>query len=130
VIHRYIKKLMDYFLWGRVSYIPSELPATKVNEDEKRYSYLDTSKDMIDSATQDPEMGKRVHYWREDMGFSVAKVAKRSGLPVDLIKSIEAGNHTSTDVIVKLADTLRCSIDFLLGCGSASVVHYPHLDRE
>ena len=73
------------------------------------------------STAQDPEMGKRVRFWREDMGFSFAEVSKRSGLPIDLIKKIEAGNHTSTDVIVKLANTLRCSIDFLLGCGSASV---------
>ncbi|BBO83072.1 hypothetical protein DSCO28_36380 [Desulfosarcina ovata subsp. sediminis] len=116
---------MDCFLWGRVSYIPSELPDPMVKEDEKTYSAPGTSKDMIDSATQDPEMGKRVRYW----GFSLAKVEKRSGLPVDLIRSIEAGNHTSTDVIVKLADTLRCSIDFLLGCGSASVAHHPQLDR-
>ncbi|BBO88021.1 helix-turn-helix domain-containing protein [Desulfosarcina ovata] len=121
---------MDYFLWGRVSYIPSELPDPMVKEDEKTYSAPGTSKDMIDSATQDPEMGKRVRYWREDMGFSVAEVSKRSGLPVDLIKSIEAGSHTSTDVIVKLADTLRCSIDYLLGCGGASVAHHPQLDRE
>lgn len=116
------RKPMDYFLWGQASYIPSELPDPMVKEDEKTYSDVDISKDIVVSATQDPEMGKRIRYWREDMGFSVAKVAKRSGLTVDQIKSIEAGNHTSTDVIVKIADTLRCSIDFLLGCGSASVV--------
>jgi hypothetical protein len=32
------QKPMDYFLWGRVSYIPSELPDTMVKEDEKTYS--------------------------------------------------------------------------------------------
>jgi Helix-turn-helix len=116
------RKPMDYFLWGGASYIPSELPDPMVKEDEKTYSALSCGKDMMASATQDPEMGKRVRYWREDMGFSVAEVSRRSGLPVRLIKSIESGNHTTTDVIVKLADTLRCSIDFLLGCGSASVV--------
>jgi Helix-turn-helix len=121
---------MDYPLWGRVSYIPSELPDPMVKEDEKIYSDPDTIKDGIDSAAQDPEMGKRVRYWREDMGFSVAEVSKRSGLPVRLSKSIESGNHTTTDVIVKLADTLRCSIDFLLGCGGASVAHHPNLDKE
>jgi transcriptional regulator with XRE-family HTH domain len=124
------QKPMDYFLWGRVSYIPSELPATKVKEDKKTYSDSYNIKDAIDSAGQDPEMGKRVRHWREDMGHSLADVSKRSGLPVDLIKSIEAGNHTSTDVIVKLADTLRCSIDFLLGCGGASVAHHPNEKRE
>ncbi|GAB6909640.1 hypothetical protein DESC_810071 [Desulfosarcina cetonica] len=124
------RKPMDYFLWGRASYISSELPDKIVKEDEKLYSNLDTTEDMIDSATQDPEMGKRVRYWREDMGFSVAEVSKRSGLPVDLIKSIEAGNNTSTDVIVKLANTLRCSIDFLLGCGGSSVAHYPIVSRK
>jgi transcriptional regulator with XRE-family HTH domain len=75
-------------------------------------------------------MGKRVRYWREDLGFSLAEVSKRSGLSVDLIKRIEAGNHTSTDVIVKLANTLRCSTDFLLGCGGASVSHHPNDKRE
>jgi hypothetical protein len=54
------RKPMDYFLWGRVSYIPSELPDPMVKEDEKTYSNPDTSKDMMVSATQDPEMGKRV----------------------------------------------------------------------
>jgi hypothetical protein len=121
---------MDYPLWGRVSYIPSELPATTVKEDEKIYSALDTTKDMRGSATQDPEMGKRGRYWSEDMGFSVAEVSKRSGLPVRLIKSIESGNHTTTAVIVKLADTLRCSIDFLLGCGDASATHQQNVGRE
>lgn len=124
------RKPMDYFLWGRVLYIPSELPDPIVKEDENTYSNPGNRKDMMVSATQDLEMGKRVRYWRKDMGFSVAEVSKRSGLPVDLIKSIEAGNHTNTNVIIKLADTLRCSIDFLLGCGSASVAHHPNEKRE
>jgi hypothetical protein len=124
------RKPMDYFLWGRASYISTELPATMVKEHENTYSGVDPSKDIMDSATLDPEMGKRVRYWREDMGFSVAEVSRRSGLPVDLIKSIEAGNHTSTDVIVKVADTLRCSVDFLLGCGGASVAHHPNAKKE
>ena len=124
------RKPMDYFLWGRVPYIPSELPDKIANEGEKKYAALDTNKDMMISAAKDTEMGKRVRFWREDMGFSLAEVSKRSGLSVDLIKSIEAGNHTSTDVIVRLADSLRCSIDFLLGCGSANVFHHPNVGRE
>ena len=124
------RRPMDYFLWGRSSYISYELPDTMVKEDEKTYSDIDSSKDIMAAAIQDPEMGKRVRYWREDMGFSLVEVAKRSGLPVDLIKKIEAGNHTSTDVIVKIANTLRCSIDFLLGCGGASVARHPNADRN
>lgn len=124
------RKTMDYFLWGRSSYISDELHDMMVKEDEKTYSDVDSSIDVMAAAIQDPEMGKRVRYWREDMGFSLAEVAKRSGLPVHLIKKIEAGNHTSTDVIVKLANTLRCSIDFLLGCGGASVAHHPNVDRN
>ncbi len=116
------RKPMDYFLWGRAPYIPYEMPGLVVKEDDKTYSDFGLDKDIVVSAVQDTEMGKRVRYWREDMGFGLAEVAKRSGLPIDLIKSIEVGNHTSTDVIVKLANALRCSIDFLLGCGSASVV--------
>ena len=116
------RKPMDYFLWGRSPYISYEMPDPMVKENGETYSDIETDKGIVVSAVQDTEMGKRVRYWREDMGFSVAEVAKRSGLPVDLIKSIEAGNHTSTDVIVKLANALRCSIDFLLGCGSVSIV--------
>lgn len=124
------RKPMDYFIWGRAPYIPSELPDPMVKEDEKTYSDVETNVDIAVLAPKDPEMGKRVRYWREDMGFSITEVSKRSGLPVDLIKSIEAGNHTRTDVIVKLGDTLRCSIDFLLGCGGAFVAHHPNVSRQ
>ena len=81
-------------------------------------------------AIQDPEMGKRVRYWREDMGLSIAEVSRRTDLPIDLIERIEAGHHTTTDVIVKLADALRCSIDFLLGCGGASVAQPRRIEKR
>ncbi len=111
-------KPMDYFLWGHVFYQTTDPLDKMVKEDVPTYPHSETNKD--------PEMGKRVRYWREDMGFSIAEVSKRSGLPVDQIKRIEAGYHTSTDVILKLANTLRCSIDFLLGCGVSSVSHHPN----
>jgi len=53
--------------------------------------------------------------------LTIAEVAKRSALPVDLIIQIEADYHTTADVIVKVAETLRCSTDFLLGCGGGTV---------
>jgi transcriptional regulator with XRE-family HTH domain len=80
-------------------------------------------------AAPNPDLGKRVRYWREDMGLSIAEVSRRTDLPVDVIERIEAGHHTTTDVIVKLADTLRCSIDFLLGCGGASVAQPQRIEK-
>lgn len=123
------RKPMDYFLWGRVSYIPSELPDPMVKEDEKTYSDVVTTKDIVVSAIQDLEMGKRVRYWREDIGHSIEEVSRRTDLPIDLLERIEAGHHTTTDVIVKLADALRCSIDFILGCGVASVAQPRRIEK-
>ena len=121
------RKPMDYFLWGRASYQPSDLPDMMVKEAVRTYPVaLDNDIPMI----PDPEMGKRVRYWREDMGLSIAEVSKRTELPIDLIESIENGHHTRTDVMVKLADALRCSIDFLLGCGGASVVHQRRIEKR
>ena len=49
-------------------------------------------------------------------------VARRSALSEDEIDRIEAGYHTTTDVVIKLAEALRWSTDYLLGCGSGTVV--------
>ena len=110
-------KPMDYFLWGQ----PSDPPVTMIRGHKGTYSDASTNDVPMIPAAPNPEMGKRVRYWREDMGLSIVEVSRRTGLTIDLIERIEAGHHTTTDVIVKLADTLRCSIDFLLGCGGASV---------
>ena len=121
------RKPMDYFLWGRSSYQPSDLPDMMVKEAVRTYPVaLDNEIPMI----PDPEMGKRFRYWREDMGLSIAEVSKRTELPINLIESIENGHYTRTDVMVKLADALRCSIDFLLGCGGASVVHQRRIEKR
>ena len=110
---------------GHVFYKIPDSSNKMAKEDVPKYLHTKTNKAHVLPVVKDPEMGKRIRYWREDMGFSITQVSKRSGLPVDLIKKIEAGYHTSTDVIIKLAYTLRCSIDFLLGCGGASVAHHP-----
>ena len=108
----------------------TDLPDAMVKEDVPKYLHAKTNKDHGLPAAKDPEMGKRVRYWREDMGFSIAEVSKRSGLPVDQIKRIEAGYHASTDVIVKLASTLRCSVDFLVGCGGPFFSHHPKIKSK
>ena len=109
-------KPMDYYLWGEDPTKPSGPQANIIRENGISYSG-----DTDIPKTQDPQMGRRFRYWRQDMGLTIAEVARRSDLPVELITSIEAGHHTTTDVIVKLADTLRCSIDYLLGCGGGTV---------
>ena len=101
-----------------------------IKEDGRTYPDVYTRDNRMIPVAPNPEMGKRVRYWREDMGFSIAKVSKRTGLPIDLIRSIEAGHHTTTDVIVKLADTLRCSIDFVLGCGCSSVAQPQRIEKR
>jgi hypothetical protein len=111
-------KPMDYYLWGRE---PSNLPVSSVHMVQENVSSYSSAGDSGMPAAQDPQMGRRFRYWRQDMGLSIAEVAKRSALPVDLIIRIEAGYHTTTDVIVKVAETLRCSTDFLLGCGGGTV---------
>jgi len=124
------RKPMDYFLWGRACNRPSDPPVTMVKEDRRIDSDAYANDVPMIPTALNPEMGKRVHYWREDMGLSIAEVSKRTGLTIDLIKRIEAGHHTTTDVIVKLADTLRCSIDFLLGCGGASVAQPRKIEKR
>ena len=54
------------------------------------------------------------------MGLTVPELARRSALSVDEIDRIEAGYHTSADVVVKMAEALRCSTDYLFGCGGAA----------
>ena len=123
------RKPMDYFLWGRTSHQPSDSPVTMVKEEQLTYSDASTNNGSMIPADPNPEMGKRVRYWREDMGLSIAEVSRRTNLPIDLLERIEAGHHTTTDVIVRLADTLRCSIDFILGCGGALVAQPRRIEK-
>jgi transcriptional regulator with XRE-family HTH domain len=109
-------KPMDYYLWG---WDLNKLPDPQVHM--IRESVSPYSSDSGIPAARDLQMGRRFRYWRQDMGFTIVEVAKRSALPVDLITRIEAGYHTTSDVIVKLAETLRCSTDYLLGCGGGMV---------
>lgn len=102
------KKPVEYFLWGDEFYdIYANLGAFS-KENQMKFSLNPDC----------PEMGRRVKYMREDRGYSLEEVSERADLPIQLIKKIEAGHHTATDCIVKLADALRCSADFILGCGA------------
>jgi len=113
-------KPMEYLLWGGPLYRLSNPSPMEI-----RKSQHDYSQNPAGDSAQDPEMGIRVQYWRKDMGLSILEVSQRSGLPVDLITKIEHGYHTTTDAIVKLANALRCSTDYILGCGGNSVSEPP-----
>ena len=120
------RKPVDYFLWGNNTFLERIGPRDeRIKDDANKYP----EEVCLIPPPPNPEMGKRVKYWREDMGLSIAEMAKRTGLPVDTIKRIEAGFHTTTDVIVKIADTLRCSTDFLLGCGCASISQLHRIEK-
>jgi len=120
-------KSMDYYLWGGEFYKPACPLAHMVKETGT--PYIDESFDVSRMIPKSPdsEMGNRIKYWRQDAGLNISQVAKRSGLPVDLIINLENGYHTTTYAIVKLAHALRCSTDYILGCGSTSALKPPKL---
>lgn len=109
-------KPMDYYLWGEESGTFPDPRIQMVRESGHAYSY-----DVGIPRVRDPQMGRRYKYWRQDMGLTVPELARRSALSEDEIDRIEAGYHTTTDVVVKLAEALRCSTDYLLGCGGGTV---------
>lgn len=122
------RKSVEYYLWGGDFYKPSTPPDLVVREKETHHDKRSQGVGRSIPKDPDPEMGKRIKFWRQDTGLDIPEVAKRSGLPVDLITRLEDGYHTTTDAIVKLANALRCSTDYILGCGSSSVSKPPKLD--
>lgn len=124
------RKPMEYFLWGSNYYwsAPKEIGFLG----EKLSTYGTPQPSGIDRipVPPDPAMGRRVRYLREDMGLSLVDVMRRTDLPLDLIKSVEAGYHPTSDVIVKIADALRCSTDFILGCGANAAPQVRRIEKN
>ena len=62
-------------------------------------------------------VAERIKRQRRSMGLSKAELARRSGLPRATITHIEQrrSNGLSTITLVKIADVLKISTDFLLG---------------
>lgn len=60
---------------------------------------------------------KRLKYLRNDLGYSHETLAAKVGLDEDTIKDFENGiiDLPSEEIIVKLAEALACTPDFLVG---------------
>lgn len=61
--------------------------------------------------------GKRLRKARDQRGLSQADLETRSGVPAPMISHFETGvrGSASADTLVKLANALKVSIDYLLG---------------
>jgi transcriptional regulator with XRE-family HTH domain len=62
-------------------------------------------------------LGRRLALAREKLGLSQMEVAERTGLKVQNISRIETTvrQHVRSDTLVRLAQALECSTDYLLG---------------
>lgn len=60
--------------------------------------------------------GKRLNYIRKKQGYTAQKMADILSVSIRTYRHYESG-HTfpSSDTLVKIADTLNVSIDYLLG---------------
>ena len=62
-------------------------------------------------------LGARLAHVREVRGLSQTDVALRTGVKVQNISRLEKGRrvHVRSDTLLRLADALQCSTDYLLG---------------
>jgi transcriptional regulator with XRE-family HTH domain len=62
-------------------------------------------------------LGARLTYVREVRGLSQQDLAQRTGLKVQNISRLETGHrvHVRSDTLLRLAEALRCSADYLIG---------------
>ncbi len=73
-------KPMDYYLWGEDPNGLSRAPADMIREGGTSYSGGSGI-----PKTQDPQMGRRFRYWRQDMGLTIVEVARQSALSESVI---------------------------------------------
>ena len=61
--------------------------------------------------------GKRLRLAREQRGMTQEDLATKSGVPAVMISHFETGvrQNASADTLVKLADALHVTVDYLLG---------------
>ncbi len=61
-------------------------------------------------------LGRRIHYFRSDIGLSLQQLAKEIGSSVSSLSAIESGDRLpGLELLVKLADYFRLGIDQLIG---------------
>ena len=61
-------------------------------------------------------LGERVKSLRQERNISQVKLKDKLSMSLDMISSIEMGRKKpSLETLVKLADVLNCSTDYLLG---------------
>src|SRR5215471_13848135 len=62
-------------------------------------------------------LGARLTHVREVRGLSQQDLAQRTGLKVQNISRLEKGHrvHVRSDTLLRLAEALHCSSDYLLG---------------
>jgi transcriptional regulator with XRE-family HTH domain len=71
----------------------------------------------IDSGIDWERMGERIHIARRRKGLTTEALAQRAGTARATISRLENARkpHISLDVIVRIADALEVSVDFLTG---------------
>jgi transcriptional regulator with XRE-family HTH domain len=62
-------------------------------------------------------IGRRVKRLRDQWGWTQVDLAHRAGIKQSLLSRLESGSrdNPTADTIVRLARTLRCTTDYLLG---------------
>jgi len=61
-------------------------------------------------------LGKRLRERRERAGFTQTEVAKQTGIIQRDLSLLERGKkHAWVDTLVRLAEALECSLDYLVG---------------
>jgi len=65
------------------------------------------------------ELGKRVRALRTRYGWTQASLAEKCGMTQPNLNTLEHGNQTSrrmhAETVMRLADALNCTTDYLLG---------------
>ena len=121
------QKPVEYFLFGKEAGNFTEKNAVQINEPSQFYSDESLQPTPVESvripSAPDPQMGRRIQFWREDMGLSIVGLSKRTDLSVKRLQDIEDGHTPSVNEVVRIAEALRCTTDFILGCGSGTVSH-------
>jgi transcriptional regulator with XRE-family HTH domain len=62
-------------------------------------------------------LGDRIRQRRRELGWDQQQLADRAGMKQTVLSRIERGTNTNPhkDVLLRLARTLHCSIDWLVG---------------
>jgi XRE family transcriptional regulator, master regulator for biofilm formation len=77
-------------------------------------------------------IGLRIKYFREKKNYSLTELAKRSGVSKSYLSQIERNLqiNPSLQLLSKLAKSLECSVDDLLGHDNEQVAIKEYLDPD